>query len=77
MELVTPPIQNLIYLINRTSITEGVGDPFEKIIDNLNDIYKSDKLLQRLIIKKSIKILKDDKLKLLSGLNVYVIFQKV
>ena len=36
---------------------------------------KSDKLLKS-TYKDSLKILKDENLKLLSGLNVYVIFQK-
>ena len=74
MELVTPNTK--FNLFNKSNFDkEGVGS-FEKIINNLNDIYKSDKLLQT-NYKESIKILKDDKLKLLSGLNVYVIFQKV
>jgi hypothetical protein len=72
--LVTPDKKSNIF--NKTNFEiDGVGS-FEKIINNLNDIYKSDKLLQT-NYKESIKILKDDKLKLLSGLNVYVIFQKV
>ena len=74
MELVTPNTKSNIF--NKSNFdTDGVGS-FEKIINNLNDIYKSDKLLQT-NYKESIKIIKDDKLKLLSGLNVYVIFQKV
>jgi len=74
MELVTPDKKSNIF--NKTNFEiDGVGS-FEKIINNLNDIYKSDKLLQT-NYKESIKILKDDKLKLLSGLNVYVIFKKI
>ena len=74
MELITPNTKYNIF--NKSNFeTEGVGS-FEKIIDNLNDIYKRDKLLQT-NYKESIKIIKDYKLKLLSGLNVYVIFKKV
>ena len=74
MELVTPNTKSNIF--NKSNFdTEGVGS-FEKIINNLIDMSKRDKLLKT-NYKESIKILKDDKLKLLSGLNVYVIFQKV
>lgn len=73
MELVTPNSKSNIFNKSNFDI-DGVGS-FEKIINNLNSMYKSDKLLQN-NYKESLKILKDEKLKLLSGLNVYVIFQK-
>ena len=73
MELVTPDTKFNIFNKSNFEI-DGVGS-FEKIINNLNDMSKKDRLLQT-NYKESLKIIKDDKLKLLSGLNVYVIFQK-
>jgi hypothetical protein len=73
MELVTPKSKLNIFNESNFDI-EGLGS-FEKIIGNLNTMSKKDQLLKT-NYKGAINIIKDDKLKLLSGLNVYVIFQK-
>ena len=73
MELVRPTSKLNIFNKSNFEI-DGVGS-FEKIINNINSMSKSDKLLKS-TYKDSLKILKDENLKLLSGLNVYVIFQK-
>jgi len=73
IELVTP--SSKLNIFNKSNFDmEGIGS-FEKIIGNINSISKKDDLLKT-IYKDATKITKDDKLKLLSGLNVYVIFQK-
>ena len=73
MELVTP--NSKLNIFNKSNFEiDGVGS-FDKIIGNLNTMSKKDQLLKT-NYKGAINITKDDKLKLLSGLNVYVIFQK-
>ena len=47
------------------------------MINNLKTISKHDKLLSKGgMYKEALRITDNEKLKLLSGLNVYVIFQK-
>jgi hypothetical protein len=75
MELVTPNTKSNIFNKSNFDI-EGVGS-FEKMINNLKTISKNDKLLSKGgMYKDALKITDNEKLKLLSGLNVYVIFQK-
>ena len=75
MELVTPNSKSNIF--NKSNFdTEGVGS-FEKMINNLKTLSKQDKLLSKGgMYKDALRITDNEKLKLLSGLNVYVIFQK-
>ena len=76
MELVTPNSKSIIFNKSNFDI-DGVGS-FEKIINNLKTISKNDRLLSKGgVYKDALKIIDNDKLKLLSGLNVYVIFKKV
>ena len=76
MELVTPNSKSNIFNKSNFDI-EGVGS-FEKMINNLKTISKHDKLLSKGgMYKDALRITDNEKLKLLSGLNVYVIFKKV
>ena len=77
LKLVTPkPDEKYENIFKNKCIENGFGS-FENVINELPNIAKDkkDKIFQDRY-KEAVKITKDEKLKLLSGLNVYLIFQK-
>ena len=75
LELVTPkPDRKYSSIFTKECLeSDGIGS-FEKVIKNLPIINKKDNEYKK--YKESFKILKDKHLQLLSGLNVYMMFQK-
>jgi len=76
LELITPKpkIKYKTIFTKECMETNGVGS-FEKVIKSLPDIRKKDKEFNKKY-KVAYNILKNKELQLLSGLNVYMIFQK-
>jgi len=77
LKLVTPePDKKYENIFKKSCIDNGYGS-FENVINELPNIAKDkkDKIFQARY-KDAVKMTKDEKLKLLSGLNVYLIFQK-
>ena len=75
LELVTPtPDKKYSGIFNKECLDNGFGS-FENVIEHLPTITKKDKIFQDRY-KNALKINKDKDLQLLSGLNVYLIFQK-
>jgi hypothetical protein len=77
LELSTPNIDSEYSSIFSKECLDmpGLGS-FENVIEEIPNISKRDEIFKNRY-KDSSKIIKDEKLKLLSGLNVYVIFKKV
>ena len=75
LELVTPtPDKKYSGIFNKECLDNGFGS-FENVIEHLPTITKKDQIFQDRY-KNALKINKDKDLQLLSGLNVYLIFQK-
>jgi len=75
LELVSPtPDKKYSGIFNKECLDNGFGS-FENVIEHLPTITKKDQIFQDRY-KNALKINKDKDLQLLSGLNVYLIFQK-